>query len=76
MGAGAAVRALPAACAGNAFVARRDTAIVMVLLDGGLRLAELAGLQTSDVDLRGRMVFVKGKASRRPGHDTAPSRWV
>jgi site-specific recombinase XerD len=60
-------RALLAACAGSDFVARRDAAIVMVLLDGGLRLSELAGLQTSDVDLRGRMVFVKGKASRRSG---------
>lgn len=35
--------------------------------DGGLRLSELAGLQVADVDLRDRIVFVAGKASRRSG---------
>ena len=47
--------------------ARRDTAIIMLFLDGGLRLSELAGLQVADVDLRDRIVFVAGKASRRSG---------
>lgn len=60
-------RALLATCTGNTFVARRATAILMVLLDGGLRLSELAGLKVTDVELRDRMVFVEGKASRRPG---------
>jgi site-specific recombinase XerD len=60
-------RALLATCSGNTFVARRDTAILMVLLDGGLRLSELAGLKVTDVELRDRMVFVEGKASRRSG---------
>jgi site-specific recombinase XerD len=60
-------RKLLTACAGSDFVSRRDTAIVMVLLDGGLRLSELAGLQVTAVDLRDRMVFVEGKASRRSG---------
>ena len=55
------LRALLATCAGTDFTARRDTAIVMLLLDGGLRLSELAGLQVADVDLRDRIVFVAGR---------------
>ena len=39
----------------------------MLFLDGGLRLSELAGLQVADVDLRDRIVYVVGKASRRSG---------
>jgi site-specific recombinase XerD len=61
------LRALLATCAGTDFTARRDTAIIMLFLDGGLRLSELAGLQMADVDLRDRIVFVAGKASRRSG---------
>ena len=61
------LRALLSTCAGTDFTARRDTAIIMLFLDGGLRLSELAGLQVADVDLRDRIVFVAGKASRRSG---------
>jgi integrase len=39
----------------------------MLFLDGGLRLAELADLQVADVDLRDRIIYVAGKASRRSG---------
>ena len=61
------LRALLATCAGTDFTARRDTAIIMLFLDGGLRLSELTGLQVADVDLRDRIVYVAGKASRRSG---------
>jgi site-specific recombinase XerD len=61
------LRRLLARCAGTDFTSRRDMAIVMLLLDGGLRLSELAGLQVADVDLRDRIVYVVGKASRRSG---------
>jgi site-specific recombinase XerD len=61
------LRALLAACAGRSFTARRDAAIVRLFADGGLRLAELAGLTVGDVDLRERMVYVKGKGTRRSG---------
>jgi site-specific recombinase XerC len=61
------LRALLATCAGTDFTARRDTAIIMLFLDGGLRLSELAGLQVADVDLRDRIVYMVGKASRRSG---------
>ena len=61
------LRALLAACAGRSYTARRDTAIVRLFADGGLRLAELAGLTVADVDLRERMVYVRGKGTRRSG---------
>jgi site-specific recombinase XerD len=61
------LRRLLATCLGTDFTARRDTAIIMLFLDGGLRLSELAGLRVADVDLRDRIVYVIGKASRRSG---------
>jgi site-specific recombinase XerD len=62
------LRRLLTTCAGTDFTARRDTAIIILLfLDGGLRLSELAGLQVADVDLRDRIVYVVGKASRGSG---------
>ena len=69
------LRALLATCAGTNFTARRDAAIIMLFLDGGLRLSELAGLGVANVDLRDRIVFVAGKASRRSGprHRAVPS---
>ena len=61
------LRRLLATCAGADFTARRDTATIMLFLDGGLRLSELADLQVADVDLRDRLVYVAGKGSRRSG---------
>jgi integrase len=48
---GDGLRRLLGACAGKDFEARRDTAIVMFLLDIGARRGELADLQLGDVDL-------------------------
>lgn len=45
---GADLRALLATCAGTDFTARRDASIIMLFLDGGLRLSELAGLQVAE----------------------------
>ena len=56
----------------------------MLFLDGGLRLSEPAGLQVPDVDLRDRIVYVGGKASRGSGPrpravplgSRRPGRWI
>lgn len=61
------IKALLKVCAGDDFTAKRDRAIVMLLVDGGMRLAEVAGLNLEDVDLRERIVFVQGKGSNRSG---------
>jgi site-specific recombinase XerD len=54
-------KALLASCAGKDFTSRRDTAIVLLLADTGMRRMELAGLTVEDLDLRGRVVTVEGK---------------
>jgi site-specific recombinase XerC len=63
----AELRRLLKACEGRDFRARRDAAIVLLFVDAGLRLGELATLQLDDVDAAGRLVYVVGKGSRRSG---------
>jgi site-specific recombinase XerD len=52
------------ACAGNTFENRRDTAIVRLFLDTGMRAGELAGLDVVDIDREQMMAFVMGKGGR------------
>lgn len=61
------IRLLLSTCSGADFTGRRDTAILMILADGGLRLSELIRLTVTDVDIRDRVVFVIGKGSNRSG---------
>jgi site-specific recombinase XerD len=58
------LRRLLAACAGKGFAARRDTAIIMLLLDTGARRAELVDLHLADVDLDLDVLLVVGKGRR------------
>jgi integrase/recombinase XerC len=58
------LRRLLAACAGKGFEARRDTAIIMLLLDTGARRAELADLHLAHVDLNLDVLLVLGKGRR------------
>jgi site-specific recombinase XerD len=58
------LRRLLAACAGKAFEARRDTAMIMLLLDTGARRAELVDLQLAHVDLDLDVLLVLGKGRR------------
>jgi site-specific recombinase XerD len=58
------LRALFAVCAGKAFDARRDTALVMTLLDAGPRRAELLGMRLEDVNFEYDVVRVLGKGGR------------
>jgi site-specific recombinase XerD len=52
------------ACAGNSFEARRDTALLMLLLDTGARREEMVGLTVNDVDLDLDVLVVLGKGRR------------
>jgi site-specific recombinase XerD len=62
---------LLAACSGRDLAALRDTAIIMVFIDIGLRLGELEGLdyaeddEKSDVDFEYDLLEVVGKGGRR-----------
>lgn len=51
-------------CEGKTFGERRDTAILRLLLDSGLRRAELADIKLSDLDLDSQTILVLGKGSR------------
>ena len=59
------LQALLRSCQGRDFVSRRDLAIIYVLMDTGIRRAELVGLTVDDVDLDLREIQVFGKG-RRP----------
>src|SRR6266540_4779559 len=52
------------ACAGNTFEARRDTALIMLLLDTGARRDEMSALKLVDVDLELDVLLVLGKGRR------------
>jgi site-specific recombinase XerD len=59
-----ALKRLFGVCAGNTFEARRDTALLMLLLDTGARRAEMADLGLADVDLDLDVLLVLGKGRR------------
>ncbi|MBA2380704.1 MAG: tyrosine-type recombinase/integrase [Chloroflexi bacterium] len=56
---------LIAATAGQGFDERRDRAILMLMIDTGIRLGEVAGLAVSDIDWDHEVAVVTGKG-RRP----------
>jgi site-specific recombinase XerD len=57
---GEEIAVLLAACHGDAFEDLRDTAMIQLLLDTGLRRTELAGLQLDDLDLDLHTAYVAG----------------
>lgn len=67
------LRRLLKACDGSGFRERRDMAIIRLLIDCGLRRAELADLTVADVDTSDRMLIVRrgkgGKARAIPFGD-------
>lgn len=64
--------ALLKACGGKAWTDLRDTAVVRLLLDCGIRVSELSGLTVANLDLDREMALVKGKGSRiRPVYFSA-----
>jgi site-specific recombinase XerD len=68
-------RTLLKGCSGRDFVSVRDTAVIRLFLDTGMRLDELSQLKLDDVDLDQNVAYVLGKG-RRPracpfGHKTS-----
>jgi site-specific recombinase XerD len=59
------LKALLKTCAGTDFDDRRDTAVIRLFLDTGVRRGELAGLRVADVDPDADSILVIGKG-RRP----------
>lgn len=61
--------ALIGACRGKKFADRRDEAIIRLLIDCGLRVSEVTGIDLVDLDLDAETVTVTGKGSRiRPAY--------
>lgn len=60
----ATLRQLLRDTAGKTFEQRRDHAILRILVDTGMRRAELVGLTLDDVDLDDQIAFVTGKGRR------------
>lgn len=52
------------ACEGQGFEERRDTAILRLLIDTGMRRAEAAGLRLKDIDFDDDVAIVMGKGRR------------
>ncbi len=51
-------------CSGNTFENRRDTAIIRLFLDTGMRAGELVGLAVTDLDFDHDVAVVMGKGRR------------
>lgn len=58
------MKALLKACEGPDFEARRDTAMIRLFIDSGIRLAGMAGLMVGDIDFTNAVAFVGTKGSR------------
>ena len=56
--------ALVGACRGKTFNDRRDEAFVRLLIDTGMRVSELTGIDLDELDLDGETVTITGKGSR------------
>lgn len=60
-----ALRRLLVACGGKDFVSLRDTAMIRLFVDSGMRRGEMAGLRLDDVDFETQTAHVLGKGRRR-----------
>ena len=58
------LRRLLEACLGRAFEARRDLAILLLLIDTGMRRGEVASVRYDDLDLDQSLLRVMGKGGR------------
>jgi site-specific recombinase XerD len=49
---------------GAGFDQRRDHAIIRLFVDSPIRLGEMAGIRTEDIDLKAEVIYVTGKGNR------------
>ena len=68
---GEEIARLLAACHGQTFDHKRDEAMVRLMLDCGLRRAEVLGLEHGDLNFEQRLVQVRNGKGRKP----RPLRW-
>jgi site-specific recombinase XerD len=61
----AALKRLLDVCKGKDFASLRDTAMIRLFVDSGMRRGEMAGLTLQDVNRTTRLAFVLGKGGRR-----------
>lgn len=67
----AEMKKLLAACKGNTFENRRDTALISFFYDTGCRVGEVVGMQMDDYDAMYKAVTVTGKGNRKRGIGTS-----
>jgi site-specific recombinase XerD len=60
-----AIRRLLADCSGRSFNDVRDTAVIRLFVDSGMRVGEMASLGVDDLDFEGGVALVLGKGGRR-----------
>ena len=58
------IEALLRLCSGNRFLDIRNRAVLLLFLDTGLRLSELAGIQLKDLDFDRETVRIMGKGAK------------
>jgi site-specific recombinase XerC len=66
------LKALFKGCAGKEFDDIRDTAMIRLFFDSGVRLAELTNLRTQDVEAMGGVAVVVGEGRRPERVRSAP----
>lgn len=59
------LRSLLDVCSGTTYIDRRDTAILRLLVDTGMRRGELVNMKTTDIDLENAITTVTGKTGTR-----------
>lgn len=59
------VKLLLQACSGKTFLDRRDTAILRLLLDTGMRVSELTGIMINHVDWNTDSILITGKGQKQ-----------
>src|SRR5438105_2520119 len=66
------MEALLTACSGTGFDERRDTALLLLLYDTGMRRGEIAALQETDIDWLNEVVIIRAGTSKSRRGRTAP----